>query len=71
MENKSKILNDRKLINNNQSLKSSGGENMKRNFFLFTIFLCLIMVFTANAEVKNSDTYVLLTIGEPDSLDPG
>lgn len=34
MENKSKIMNDRKLINNNQSLKSSGGEKHEKEFFL-------------------------------------
>ena len=44
---------------------------MRRKFYLFIITLCLVLSFTANAEIKNPDSYVLLTIGEPDSLDPG
>ena len=44
---------------------------MKKNFYLLIIIFCLIITYTANAQIKDPNTYVLLTIGEPDSLDPG
>ena len=44
---------------------------MKKNFYLLIIIFCLITTFTTNAQIKDPNTYVLLTIGEPDSLDPG
>ena len=44
---------------------------MKRNLYLLIIIFFFIITFTAGAQIKDPNTYVLLTIGEPDSMDPG
>ena len=44
---------------------------MKKILILTVLFLLVLGVSVAFAEIKNPDTYVYLSIGEADTLDPG